>query len=120
MKESKINVGVHKSWAPSCLDECILYNGMKYFQHNYCCPLPFPSLTYRNVYQFTCIKQNVPDNNEAHSALQNCGLWTLLHDTLLLPEFGVGFWMLGKFVDPCVTVMWDVMSYPDDGGMRFL
>jgi len=69
---------------------------------------------------FASIMQNVPDNIEAHNSLQNCGLWTLLRDTLLVPEFGGVFWMLGKFVDPCVTVMWDVMTYLDDGDMRFL
>jgi len=57
----------------------------------------------------------VPDSNEAHSSLQNCGLWTLL-----IPEFGGGFWMLGKFVGPCVPVVWGVLTCPDDGGMRFL
>jgi hypothetical protein len=62
----------------------------------------------------------MPDNSEAYSSLQNCGLWTLLRDTLLVPEFGGGFRMLEKFVDPCVTVMWDMMTYPDDGDMRFL
>jgi len=62
----------------------------------------------------------VPDNNEVHRSLQDCGFWNLLRVILLVPEFGGDFWMLGKFVDPCVTVMWDVMIYPDDGGMRFL
>jgi hypothetical protein len=82
--------------------------------------VPLPSLMYRNTYKFTCTKQNVPGNIEVHRSPQNCGLWNLLHVTLLVPEFGSGFWMLGKFVAPFVTVMWDVMTYPDDGCMRYL
>jgi hypothetical protein len=89
---------------------------MKYFQHYYCSPPPY----IQKCISVHILKQNVPDNNEAHSSLQNCGLWTLLHDTLLVPEFGGGFLMFGEFVDPFLTVMWDVMTYPDDGDMRFL
>jgi hypothetical protein len=59
MKEIKMNVGLHKSWAPGCMDEWILYNGTKYFQHNYCSPpsLPFPYVQkckYRNASSRMC------------------------------------------------------------------
>ena len=42
-------------------------------------------LIYKNVYQFTCIKQKAPDNSKVHKSLQNCesSVRNLIHVTLL-------------------------------------
>jgi hypothetical protein len=33
--------------------------------------------------------------------------------TLLAVEFEGGFWIFGKFGNPYVTFLWDMMTYPD-------
>jgi hypothetical protein len=81
-----------------------------YRKHN---SLSFFPLIHKNVYQFTCTKQKIPDGSEVHRLFQNCGSfeWNLHH--IILLASGIWTWLLNFWkIFGCLalTVCLDVQS----------